>query len=81
MNDANRKAGQEWAAQKKIVTEAEAELKKLQRSANDTSEAQAELKAKIEAANAKMAELEEKTGGAPRLPVSLSLKTRNSIMS
>lgn len=66
MNDANRKAGQEWAAQKKIVTEAEAELKKLQRSANDTSEAQAELKAKIEAANAKMAELEEKTGGAAK---------------
>lgn len=66
MNDANRKAGQEWAAQKKIVTEDEAELKKLQRSANDTSEAQAELKAKIEAANAKMAELEEKTGGAAK---------------
>lgn len=66
MDSATQAAGREWADQAKVISAAEAELKKLQRSSGDTGAAQADLKAKIDAAKQKMAELEKSTGGAAK---------------
>lgn len=74
MSDASKTAGKEWAEQAKIVSSAEAQLKKLQKSSDDTSAAQAKLREKIDAAKAKMVELEKQTGGTAKTAGELILE-------
>ncbi|HMM30665.1 MAG TPA: phage tail tape measure protein, partial [Clostridia bacterium] len=74
MSEANKSAGKEWADQSKIISSAEAELKKLQKSSGDTGAAQDKLRASIESAKAKMSELETQTGGAAKAAGALVLE-------
>lgn len=64
LDDATRKAGQQWASYSNEIKAAEAQLKVLRSSSEDTSEQEAQLARQIEAAKASMEELDESTGGA-----------------
>lgn len=70
-------AAKSWANQASTVSKCEAELAKLRDSTDDTSEAQADLEKKIAAAKAKMAELEEETGGAAKTAGELIVENKS----
>ncbi len=77
MDDATRQSGEQWAAYKTKIEQAEERLKVLQNTAGDTGEEEEKLRREIDQAKDAMAQLENQTGGTAKTAGELVLEQRS----